>query len=163
MADKKDIFDDVIDESFEDTFDNAEKVNVCPNCGAGLPLGAKTCPECGKKVENSQLVEEKIEEPKKGYIKPRPLAKGEQSEYVPTPKGYKYGDGEQHSASSLGLFALYGSWMFPIITLIASLIGLSSKNPKDVKLFKIAIVFSIVFIVAHALLIYFGIQQFYVD
>ena len=79
------------------------------------------------------------------------MQKGEKVVSATPTKEYKYGDG--YSVSSISLWALYGCWLYPIIALAISLLGLKTKNPKDLKLFKIAAVLSVVFLVVHIVVI----------
>ena len=157
MAEKK--INDVFDDEVEDVFEKEKFVKKCKTCGAEIETDAQYCPMCGSKIgESVDNAVEEIEAPK-GPIKPRPLKKGEKVEKSATPtQEYKYGDG--YSVSSLSLCALYGCWAFPVISFIMSLIGLSTKNPKDKKLFKIALVLDVIFFVIHVILIVYGILNF---
>ena len=157
----KNIEKDPFDTDIDDTVFVEKNTKKCPTCAADIETDAQFCPYCGSKigesVKNKELDEEieemaKEEEAPK-VIKPRPLAKGEKVQKSATPtKEYKYGDG--YSVSALSLWALYGCWAYPIISLVMSLIGLHSKNPKDIKLFKIAIILDVVFLIVHIVVIY---------
>ena len=147
-------------DDLEDVFENSPKggTKKCPTCGADVESDAQYCPYCGAQLGESVKSQEVEEKPApKAVIAPRPLKKGEKVRKSATPtQEYKYGDG--YSVSALALGAVYGCWLYPVIALIISLCGLSTKNPKDKKLFKIASVLSVIFLVVHIVLIYLGIQ-----
>lgn len=140
-------------DEIEDVFaEKQEKfTKKCPACGADIESDAQYCPFCGEKVNGQEEIKK---EEKPAILKPRPLAKGEKVKKSEVEvKEFKYGDG--HSVSSIALGALYLSWIFPLLGLIVSLIGLKSKNPKDVKLFKIGIIASVVFLIVHIIIIWY--------
>ncbi len=152
-----DPFETIEDEKVEDVFEEKEEkfTKKCPSCGMDVESDAAYCPFCGSKLNEQENAKDEVFEEKKGPIKPRPLAKGEVVEKSPTKvKEYKYGDG--HSASALSIFTLVFCWAFPILALISSLLGVHSKNPKDVKLFKISAVLSAIFLIIHIVAIALG-------
>lgn len=151
----KEFIDDEVKDVFNEDLEKTSK--KCPTCGAEIDSDAQFCPYCGAQIgESVKVAETKAEEPQKVVFKPRPLKKGEVVEKSATPtKEYKYGDG--YSVSALALGALYGCWLYPVIAFIISMCGLSTKNPKDLKLFKITAVLSIVFLIIHIVLIILGI------
>ena len=147
-------------DDLEDVFDDSIKggTKKCPTCGADVESDAQYCPYCGAQLGESTKIQEADKKPvKPAVIAPRPLKKGEKVEKSAAPtKEYKYGDG--YSVSALALGALWGCWLYPVIAFIISMCGLSTKNPKDKKLFKIAAVLSIVFLIVHIVVIILGIQ-----
>ena len=141
------VFDDEIK-----SFDDIQTTKKCPTCGADLESDAQFCPYCGAQIGESVKTQEVQEDAPKKPLAPRPLKKGEKVRHSATPtKEYKYGDG--YSISSLSLFTLYASWAIPLVTLIVALLGLTTKNPKDKKLFKIGIILSVVFLIVQVVLI----------
>ena len=145
---EKDPFEDDIAAEFE----SAQNTKKCKTCGADIDSDAQFCPYCGAAIGESVMIRE--EEPKapKGPIAPRPLKKGEKVQSAAPTQEYKYGDG--YSLSSLPLYTLMYSWVFPVIALIVSLIfNAKTKNPKDRRLFKVCIIASVVFLIVHIVLI----------
>ena len=144
------INDDVFDEEVP------ERDSVrCATCGAEVNVDSSFCPYCGAQIESKKKeikeVEEEVQQPQ--VLKPRPLQKGEKvTKSNVQIKEHKYGDG--HSVSSLSMGAVYLSVFLPVLSLIISIVGLSSKNPKDVKVFKIGIFASILFLIVHVVIIY---------
>ena len=147
---------DDLEDVFDNTLDGGTK--KCPTCGADVESDAQYCPYCGAQLGESTKTQEIEEKPApKAPIAPRPLKKGEKVTKSATPtQEYKYGDG--YSVSALALGALYGCWLYPVIAFIISMAGLSTKNPKDKKLFKIAAILSVVFLIVHVVLIVLGFQ-----
>lgn len=143
------------DEVFDEVAPERDSVR-CATCGAEVNVDTSFCPYCGAQIERKTKlkVEEVDEAPAPTPIlKPRPLQKGEKVKASEVKiKEHKYGDG--HSVSSLSVGAVYLSVFLPILSLILSIIGLSSKNPKDVKVFKIGIGASILFLIVHIVIIY---------
>ncbi len=145
------------DDVFDEVVPTRDSVR-CKTCGAEVNTNTSFCPYCGAQIEGREklAIEEVDETPVEvatAVLKPRPLKKGEKVKKSEVEiKEHKYGDG--HSVSSLSMGAVYLSVFLPILSLILSIIGLSSKNPKDVKIFKVGIVASILFIIVHVVIIY---------
>ena len=152
----KEYVEDEVKDVFDDTLEKTTK--KCPTCGGEMESDAQFCPYCGAQIGESVKVVEKEEvvAPKVVHA-PRPLKKGEKVEKSATPtQEYKYGDG--YSVSALSLWTLYGCWLYPVISFIISMCGLSTKNPKDKKLFKISSVLSLIFLVIHIVVIILSIR-----
>ena len=168
MADKftKDPFEDEVEDVFsKERYE--EKTIICPQCGGKVKPGSQYCTYCGSKLETvdeeQPKIEEKIEEAPAKPKKPRYDANhrliredGDETpkEFVSS-KDYKYGDGKGHSLSTLSLYNLGFAFVCPIIPFIIGMIGLSTKNTKDKKMFKISIVVNILITIVEIILIYF--------
>ena len=167
MADKftKDPFEDEVEDVFsKERYE--EKTIICPQCGGKVKPGSQYCTYCGSKLEtvdeDQPKVEEKIEEapkPKKPRYDANHRLIREDGDETPkdfvSSKDYKYGDGKGHSLSTLSLYNLGFAFVCPIIPFIIGMIGLSTKNTKDKKMFKISIVVNILITLVEIILIYF--------
>ena len=167
MAEK--ITRDPFEDEVEDVFSKEryeEKTIICPQCGGKVKPGSQYCTYCGSKLEtvdeDQPKVEEKIEEvpkPKKPRYDANHRLIREDGDEAPkefvSSKDYKYGDGKGHSLSTLSLYNLGFAFVCPIIPFIIGMIGLSTKNTKDKKMFKISIVVNILITIVEIILIYF--------